>query len=218
MRRKVVSDTTNKIGQSTTLIGEPAWSQLFASKTLVALLKVFCRQSDTDFYQRELADAAGTGLYAVQRELARLERTGLVQKIPNGNRVYYRADQNHPVFEDLKRLILKTVGLGDALREGLAPLAERVKVAFVFGSFARGEATATSDLDLLLVGRLTLREAVTTLRTVSRDLGREVNPVIYPPEEFRKKHREGHHFIKELVAGPKIFLVGNENELANLVE
>ncbi len=208
--------STNRIGRFTNAVGSNGWAQLFASDTLVALLRVFLLNPENAFYQRELADAARTGLYAVQQELARLERVGLVVKAPRGNRAYYRADRSHPAFEDLKRVVIKTVGLGDALRTALAPLKDRVRVAFVYGSYAKGQETAGSDIDLLLIGRVTAREAATFLGSVGRDLGREFNAVVYSPDEFSRKSREGQHFITEVLKGPKVFLVGSQHELARL--
>lgn len=187
---------------------------MFASDTLVALLRVLLLRPEAAFYQRELADAAGTGLFAVQRELARLERAGLVVRTPRGNRIYYTADRRHPAFEDLKRVVVKTVGLGDALRAALAALTGRVRAAFLYGSAAAGREAAGSDLDLMIVGDLTSSEAAAVLGPVARTLGRELNPAVYPLAEFRKKAREGHHFISAVLKGPKIFLVGGEDDLA----
>ena len=124
----------------------------------------------------------------------------------------------HPAFEDLKRVFLKTVALGDVLREALAPLADKVKLAFIFGSLAQGRETAQSDIDLFLVGELSLRETTKLLASVVSELGREFNPVVYPSEECKKKARENHHFITEVIKGPKIWLIGNEDELAKLAE
>lgn len=210
--------TTKTVGQMTKTIGDAGWEGLFASGTLARLLTTFLTRPEAALYQKELADGAGTGLYAVQRELARLERAGLVVRTPRGNRVYYRANRSHPAFEDLKRVILKTMGLGDALRAALTPLADRVRVAFIYGSLARGDETAGSDIDLLLVGDLTLREASAILGPVGRDLGREFNATVYPPEEFRTKAREGHHFISEVLRGKKIFLIGDKVDLKGLVQ
>jgi len=208
--------TTNGIGRMTKTIGDAGWEGLFASGTLARLLTTLLTRPETVFYQKELADGAGTGLYAVQRELARLERAGLVVRTPRGNRVYYRANRSHPAFEDLKRVILKTLGLGSTLRAALTPLADRVRVAFIYGSFARGEETAASDIDLLVVGDLTLREASAVLGPAGRDLGREFNATVYPPEEFRTKAREGHPFVSEVLKGKKIYLIGDEIELKGL--
>jgi len=123
--------------------------------------------------------------------------------------VYYKADRMHPAFEDLKRVFLKTVALGDMLRDSLAPLADRVNLVFIFGSLSQGRETAQSDIDLFLVGALSLRETTKILGPVTSDLGREFNPVVYPPEEFKKKARENQHFINEVIRGPKIWLIGN---------
>jgi predicted nucleotidyltransferase len=215
-RKEAMEKTTKIIGRMTKTIGEESWEGLFASGTLARLLTTFLTRPETAFYQKELADAAGTGLYAVQRELARLERAGLVVRTPRGNRIYYRADPSHSVFEDLKRVILKTMGLGDALRAALAALADRVRVAFIYGSLARSEETAGSDTDLLVVGDLTLREASAVLGPAGRDLGREFNAAIYSAEEFRTKAREGHHFVSEVVKGEKIYLIGDEIDLKGL--
>jgi len=209
--------TTKSVGRPTKILGDTGWASLFASRTLARLLALFLTHAEKDFYQKELADATGAGLYTVQRELARLEKTGLVTRMPRGNRVYYRANREHPVFEDLKRVVLKTMGLGEALRAALTSLAGRVQVAFIYGSFARGEEAAASDVDVLLVGDLSLREAATVLGPAGRELGREFNPAVYPPDEFRAKAAEGHHFITEVLKGAKIYLVGDERELKRIV-
>jgi predicted nucleotidyltransferase len=208
---------TKTVGRTTKTVGDTGWSVLFASRTLARLLTVFLAHADKDFYQKELADKTGAGLYAVQRELARLEKTGLVFRTPRGNRVYYRANRKHPAFEDLKRVVLKTMGLGEALRSALAPLAGRVRVAFIHGSFARGEEIPESDMDVLLVGNLSLREVSAILGPVGRELGREFNPTVYTPGEFRAKAREGHHFVAELLKSEKIYLIGDGHEIERIV-
>jgi predicted nucleotidyltransferase len=208
---------TKIIGQSTNKIGDKSWEDLFTSRTLARLLTAFLIHPDAAYYQRELVDRAGARLFTVQRELARLEKAGLVVRTRRGNRVYYQASRRHPAFEDLKRVILKTTGLGDALRHALAPLADRVHMAFVYGSWARGEEVADSDLDLLLIGDLKLREAATVLGPVGRQLGREFNPSVYPAAEFRRKAQAGHPFIAGVLQGEKIFLIGDEDELGRVV-
>ena len=215
--KKRKKKTTKSVGRTTKNLGDEGWVGLFASPTMARLLTLFLTHAEQDYYQKELARMTGAGLYTVQRELARLERTGLVIRMPRGNRVYYRANRKHPVFEDLKRVILKTVGLGDALRAALAALTDRVRVAFIYGSFARGEETAESDIDVLLVGDLSLREASAVLGPVGRKLGREFNPAVYPPEEFQAKAAKGHRFITEVLKGEKIYLVGDEHELRRIV-
>ncbi|MCL4504314.1 MAG: nucleotidyltransferase domain-containing protein [Deltaproteobacteria bacterium] len=206
------SQSTTKCSQLSTL------TELFPNPTMVKVLSLFLLHPEEEFYQRGIAETTGSALLQVQRALKRIERTGLVSKTKRGNMVYYKADRMHPAFEDLKRVFLKTVALGDVLREALAPLGNKVKLAFIFGSLAQGRETAQSDVDLFLVGELSLRETTRILGPVTSDLGREFNPVVYSPEEFKKKARENHHFITEVIRGPKIWLIGNEEELAKLAE
>jgi predicted nucleotidyltransferase len=206
------SQSTTKCSQLSTL------AELFPNPTLVKVLSLFLLHPEKEFYQRGIAETTGNALVQVQRALKRIERTGLVTKTKRGNIVYYKADRMHPAFEDLKRVFLKTVALGDVLREALVPLADKVKLAFIFGSLAQGRETAQSDIDLFLVGELSLRETTKLLASVVSELGREFNPVVYPSEEFKKKARENHHFITEVIKGPKIWLIGNEDELAKLAE
>ncbi len=215
--KKKVKKTTKSVGRTTKNLGDTGWARLFASPTMARLLTLFLTHAEQDFYQKELARMIGAGLFTVQRELARLEKAVLVDRTPRGNRVYYRANRKHPAFEDLKRVILKTMGLGETLRAALAPLAGRVRVAFIYGSFARGEEAAGSDIDVLLVGDLSLREVSTVLGPAGRELGREFNPAVYPLDEFKAKVAEGHHFITEVLNGEKIFLVGDEHELESII-
>ena len=179
--------TTNR-SQSTTKRSQlSSLAELFPNPSLVEVLSLFLLHPDEEFYQRGIAETTGNALLQVQRALKRIERTGLVTKTKRGNIVYYKAERLHPAFEDLKRVFLKTVALGDVLREALAPLADRVKLAFIFGSLAQGRETAQSDIDLFLVGELSLRETTKILGPVTAELGREFNPVVYSPKNSRKR-------------------------------
>lgn len=192
--------------------------RLFASRTLVEVLSLLFLHPEEEFYQRDVAERTGRALTLVQRALKRIEQAGLVRRTRRGNRIYYRAERMHPAFEDLKRAFLKTVALGDALRSAFEPLSSKVRLAFVYGSLARGEETAQSDIDLLIVGDVSGREVTKILGPAARELDRELNPAVYPPDEFREKAKQGHHFIKEVMEGPKIWLTGTDDELARLVE
>lgn len=195
----------------------PSLVKLFPNPTILHVLSVLLLHPGREFYQRELAELSGGTLLQVQRAIRRIEAAGLVSAVRRGNRVYYSAERQHPVFEDLKRIALKTVGLGDALREALEKYRDKIQVAFVFGSFATGAETATSDVDLLLVGELTSRRASRVLGPVGRELGREFNPVIFPAREFRQKAKRGNRFIRELIESPKIWLIGTQDDLETLV-
>jgi uncharacterized protein len=214
-----MSELTTKRSRSTTKRSQlSTLAELFPNLALVKVLSLFLLHPEEEFYQRDIAETTGNALLQVQRALKRIERTGLVTKTKRGNMVFYKAERMHPAFEDLKRVFLKTVALGDVLREALTPLGEKVKLAFIFGSIAQGRETAQSDIDLFLVGELSLRETTKILGPVTSEIGREFNPVVYLPDEFKKKARENHHFITEVIRNPKIWLIGNEEELAKLVE
>lgn len=188
-------------------------SSLFAGRAVVALLRLFVLHPTRDFYQRELADLTGERLFLVQKGLARLVRAGLVDRASSGNRVYYKANRSHPAFQDLKAAILKTAGLGDVLRDQVSALGDKVKLAFVYGSVARGDETASSDVDIMLIGNLTGKEMASVFAPVKKVLSREINPSVYSLAEFRKKVREHHPFLTTVLKEPKLFLLGNERDL-----
>lgn len=189
------------------------FSEIFFNSTLVDVLKVFFQNSDEEIYQSKIVDSVGKALVQVQRALKRLESAGIITKKKSGNRIYYRANRLHPAFEDLKRAFLKTVLLGDAIKTALAPLTNRIVYAFIFGSIASGDDTAQSDIDLLLVGDLGLREIGTVLGNIRDSLKREVNPIVYRLVDFRKKIKENDHFIMEILGKPKIWLISDETNL-----
>jgi predicted nucleotidyltransferase len=168
------------------------------------------------FYLRQIVRQAGVGQGAVQRELDLLTRAGLLRRTVQGRQVYFRANDESPIFPELQALFLKTAGVGDVLREALRPMAKRVLVAFVFGSAARGELRPNSDIDLLVVGDLPFDSVAHALAEAQRQLGRDVNPTVYSPGEFREKLRAGHHFLTSVLEAPRIFVVGGSDELARL--
>lgn len=185
-------------------------------KTQRALLRLFFVRPEQSFYLRQIVRTAAIGQGAAQRELARWVEAGLLVRTRRGNQVYYRANAASPVFAELKGLAVKTAGMADVLREALAGLAERIKVAFVHGSLARGGEKAGSDVDVVVVGAVTFSEIAAALRSAQEQLGREVNPTVYTVREFRKKLDAGHHFLTATVSAPKLFLIGGERELGQL--
>jgi len=171
---------------------------------------------DKSFYLRQITRETGTGIGSVQRELGRLTGAGLITRAPLGNQVHFRANQNSPVFEELHGLINKTTGLADVIRSGLVKFAEKIHVAFVFGSVAKGSHSTYSDVDLLIVGDLGLRDVVPLLSPVQDQLGREVNPTVYRTEEFHSLSEDDNHFLGRVMREPRIFILGNEDELGRL--
>jgi len=185
-------------------------------KTRRSLLALLYTHADQAFYLRQLARSAGAGMGAVQREVGKLAEAGIIRRQSRGNQVYYQANPDCPVFSELKGLVLKTLGVGDVLRAGLAPLAERIQLAFVFGSLAEGREGRESDVDLMVVGKVTFAEVVAALGPAQKALGREINPAVYPVAEFRAKATAGRYFLNRVLKGPKLWIMGVEGELARL--
>ena len=185
-------------------------------KTQRGLLALFFVRPEESFYLRQIVRTAGVGQGAAQRELARWVESGLLLRTQRGNQVHYQANQSSPVFGELKSLAVKTVGVADVLRDALAEFADRITVAFVHGSVARGTETSDSDVDLVVVGKVSFGEVTTALQTAQTKIGREVNPTVYPVREFRSKLRAAHHFVTSLMDTPKIYIVGDDSELKRL--
>ena len=165
----------------------------------------------------ELIQTTGAGSGAVQREVARLSGSGLLLMEQMGNQKRYRANPEAPIHDELAAIVRKTFGLAAPLREALAPLADRLHVAFVYGSVAKGSDTASSDIDLMLVSDdLTYPEVMTALHPVIERLGREINPTLYTPADLRKRIAAGNSFITRVLAEPNTWLVGSENAIAAL--
>lgn len=193
----------------------PLGSLLFG-ETRRAILALLYGHSDEQFYLRELVRRTETALGAAQRELSLLTAGGLVQRVRRGHQVYYQANPSNPIFGELRSILTKTAGVRDVVQESLEPLLSRIKVAFVYGSVARGKETASSDIDLMVVGDVEFSEVVSCLSVVENKLGREINPTVYPPEEYKKKLREKNHFLTSTLREKKIFVIGDEDELRRL--
>jgi predicted nucleotidyltransferase len=189
---------------------------LFASASLARLLGLFMLEPDQRFYQRELERLTGTTLRQLQRDLGRLEQSGLVVKSPSGNRTYYQAAASHPAFADLRRAFVKTVAFADVLCAAVATVAPQVAIAFVYGSFAAGDDTPDSDVDLLVIGDVSRRALARALAPASADLGREINPVIFTRDEFAQRRSARDHFVTAALAVPRIWIVGDEQSLSAL--
>jgi predicted nucleotidyltransferase len=169
--------------------------------------------ADEAYYLRELVRYTGGAVGAVQRELEQLTAAGLVRREVRGKQVYFQANQHAAIFPELRGLFAKTSGLVDILREALMPLADRIRVAFVFGSAPRGELHAASDVDLMVVGDTSFGDVITVIQGAEKRLGRDLNPTVYSVDEFRAKAEAKHHFLTTVLAEPKMFVLGDEGEL-----
>jgi len=174
-----------------------------------AVLGVLFIDPDEPLHVREIIRRAGAGQGAVQRELQRLHGAGLLVREERGNQVCYRPDRSAPVFAELRSLALKTSGLAYVLRQALEPIAQSIDVAFVYGSIASGEASASSDVDLLIVGDvddLALHEAI---ETSERILLRPVNYALMSTTEFSERFAEAEGFVRRVLDGPRIPILGD---------
>ena len=187
-------------------------------KTRREILALLFSHADESFYVRQVVRHAHAGTGAVQRELRRLADSGIIVRSSQGRQVYYQANRQCPIFTELQALLVKTVAIADVLRNALAGLAQRIRIALIYGSMAKGTARSGSDVDVLVVGEATFGELVSALGSAQEKLGREVNPSVYPASEFSHKLAHGHHFLNAVLKEPKIFLLGDEHELARLAK
>lgn len=165
---------------------------------------------------REIARLTGTTAGTLNKELTRLHAAGLLSRERVGNQVRYAANRASPIHAELAGIVRKTIGLADVLADALAPMAPSISAAFVFGSMARASETAGSDVDVMLIGSLTFGDAVKLLYPAQATLGREINPKVFSADEWRARLKAKDPFIREVLAQPKIFLIGNDDELEKL--
>jgi len=184
------------------------------SKVQQRVLGLIFAHPERSFYTSEIIRTVDSGTGAVERELSRLQRSGLISAERIGNQKHYRANQHSPIFEELHGLILKTVALKVPLAHSLEPFADRIRTAFIFGSVADGTDHAESDIDLMVIGDdLNYAELYSALQDVEDRVRRKVNPVFLAVDEWRRRSSRSDSFLKKLGAQPKLFIVGSEDDL-----
>jgi predicted nucleotidyltransferase len=185
------------------------------STTQQRVLGLLFGQPSRSFYATELIVLTGAGSGAVQRELVRLEQSGLVTVRRLGAQKHYQANPDSPLFAELCSIMRKTVAVAEPLREVLAPLAPRIVAAFVYGSVAKNADTASSDVDLIIISdSVTYADAFSALEPISTRLGRQVNPTVYTRRELAKRIKDNNAFTTRVLAQPKVWLIGTEDDLA----
>jgi predicted nucleotidyltransferase len=184
------------------------------SKVRQRVLGILFGQPDRSFLSKEVIALAGSGTGAVHRELRRLAASGLLTVSSVGWEKHSQANRQAPVFEELRGLVMKTVGLVEPIREALVPLAGRIRVAFVYGSQARGMDTASSDVDLMIVSEDLLHaEAYAVLTKAEQMLARPINPTIVSFAEWQRRREDCNHFLESVATHPKLFVLGSEDDL-----
>jgi predicted nucleotidyltransferase len=180
------------------------------TRTQQRVLALLFADPNRTFFQQELIELAQSGSGAVRRELDRLVDAGLVTVTRVGAQKRYQANRSAPIFDELRRIVVKTMGLADPLREALKPLKKRIRLALVYGSVARGEEKAGSDVDLLVVADdLPLERLYRRLEIAEKELGRRIDPTLYTISEYRKRRESGNPFLKKVLAGDTIVLMGD---------
>jgi predicted nucleotidyltransferase len=179
-----------------------------------ALLAATVLHPERWWYLSDLAKHLHVRPSSLQRELAALVDAGILNRRQDGNRVYFQPNQDCPFLPELQGLLVKTAGVVDVLRETLKPFTKRIDSAFVYGSIARATELASSDVDVMIIGQVGLAELTPALRRAEERLGRPVNPTLYTQEEFATKLHAGHHFLKAVLDGEKLFILGEPHDLA----
>ena len=186
-------------------------AELLSSRARAEIFRLLFSGTGEELHVREIERRSGLNDSTLRQELRKLVRLDLVQSRRDSNRVYYRAKTENPLYPEIRNLVLKTSGLSDVLKSALTD--KRIRVAFVFGSIARGEEKAGSDVDLMVIGQLGLRDLSRLLSGIEEKIGREVNPHVLREEEFRKRIRAKEHFVSSVMETPKIFIIGSQREL-----
>ncbi len=182
------------------------------------LLARLLLRPDEQFHVRELGRMTGISAGSLHRELKAMAESGLLVREKIGNQVFYRADTHCAIYEELAAIFRKTLGLASLLNNALSRIAGRIQVAFVFGSMASGQQNAGSDIDVCVLGDVSLLEVVKALSPAQETLGREMNPVVMTTKIFAEQSAKQDRFVTRVASEPKVFVVGDEDELAKLVE
>lgn len=204
-----------RVSEAAALYASATLSDALFTQTQQRVLGCLFGQAQRSFTVSELIQVTGAGSGAVQREVARLAGSGLLTVERIGNQKRYRANANSPIHDELAGIVRKTFGLASPLRDALAPLAAQIQAAFIFGSVAKGNDTAASDIDLMLVSDgLNYAEAMAALDPLTRQLGRPVNPTIYSRDEFRKRVQGNNAFVTRVLSQSRLWIIGGEDDLA----
>ena len=190
-------------------------ADLLSSNVKAEVFRLLFGLHGEPLHLREMERRSGLAVATVRQELGRLTRIGLVEARPDGNRTYYAAREDHPLFAEIRGLVLKTTGLADVLRRALEK-EERITLAFIFGSIAQAREQAHSDVDLLVVGDVGLRDVTNLLDDAAEKVGREINPKVFTPQEFRRRKQAENPFLLRVLAEPRIFVIGDDHELGKL--
>jgi predicted nucleotidyltransferase len=189
---------------------------LIGSRTRAEIFRLLFRRAGTELYLREIQRRSGLSVRPVQQELGKLAQIGLVRLRNDGNRIYYCANTDHPLFPEIRGIVEKTSGVSALLENALA--GPGVEIAFIFGSVSAGKARPDSDLDLFVIGDVGLRKLLKRLGGMSERVGRVINSHVMSNQEFSGKAQRKDHFVSSVLRAQKLFLIGTEDELRRLAK
>lgn len=190
---------------------------LFSSKTRVKLLTLFVMSPTKSFYQREMEKLLEVPIRGIQQEIKKLVNIGFLTSETSGNRVYFKVNQDFILFNELKKIILKTEAIGSVIKEDIGGLG-KISFCFIFGSFSVGKESPKSDIDLMVIGNVPAKKLSVVMQKISEKTSREVNSHLYSNDEFLKKFHQSDNFIKQVALGKKIYLIGRENEFKEFIK
>ncbi len=187
-------------------------TNVFKSKTRKALFRLFFTNPESEYYLRELERILDIPVSMIRKELLRLEESGIFASSRKGNLVYFFLNKSYPLFEEMKSMVFKTIGIKGLLKDAFTEI-KGIETAFIYGSFAKNEENAKSDIDLFIIGKVNEDKLVTKIGKLEKLLKREINYSLYSNSDFIKKRKEKDPFILDLLESPKIFLAGDKNGL-----
>ncbi len=193
-----------------------ALGQAIFPKTRRKVLALFYLNTKKQYYFREIVRLLGDSSSTVQRELKSLTKVGILVMERIGIQNFYRANEDCPIFNELKNIVTKTFGLTDILREALEGRTDDISLSFVYGSIAAGNDSGNSDIDLMVIGSVPYRDLITLLRPVEDAVHRPVNPTLYSMHDFHEKLSAGNNFLQSVLKSDKLFIMGSEDDLAGL--
>ena len=185
---------------------------LLLGKTRLSILSLLFSQPERRLYLRQIIRLAGAGQGAVQREMARLVRAGILTRTREGNLAYYQVNRAVPVFEELRGIVQKTAGIPDLLRVALLPLSDSIQQAFLYGSTARGTERTESDIDLMVIGDVSFFNVVSAVSPLQETLGREINPTVFMTDEFEKRLAARDPFLSQVMQDERVDVIGGKRE------
>ena len=188
-------------------------AQILSSQVRAEIFRLLFNDHKSSIHLRDLQRQSGLSIGTIQKEMAHLKKLDLVTSERDGNRLYYSANTDHPLFEEISGLVEKTSGIAEQIKTALRSI-KGIECAFIFGSYAKGEEKSHSDIDLIVIGTVGLRTLSSVFKTVTDKTGREINPHIYSIKSWTEKLKKKDHFIKSIQTEKKIFLIGDENVIS----